>query len=213
MIRFKNSRSRCYVSLPEGEVVKIAVIGLGFYMRRKLLNVHIPDLVHFDERVRQVEILEKEKEKYKSEMRLKSKTFSRKEKVAYMAMESSEEESELETEVDLMLFDAEVVAIFEKERLKKELAHREEQARQKHPIRRVEGQSSSGPQKSTTAPISRSQALDVTHNGGMGVLFEGVILFSRPSQWYPRGRGRRGQQPPKVSSVDKGNGATPSVHS
>ncbi|XP_057756481.1 uncharacterized protein LOC130975758 [Arachis stenosperma] len=34
MIRFKNARSRCYVSLPESEVVKIIVMELGFYMRR-----------------------------------------------------------------------------------------------------------------------------------------------------------------------------------
>ncbi|XP_016173303.1 uncharacterized protein LOC107615783 [Arachis ipaensis] len=32
MIRFKNARSRCYVSLPESEMVKIVVMGLGFYM-------------------------------------------------------------------------------------------------------------------------------------------------------------------------------------
>ncbi|XP_052116406.1 uncharacterized protein LOC127746598 [Arachis duranensis] len=76
MICFKNARSRCYVSLPKSEVVKIAIMGLGFYMRRKLLNVHIPDLAHLAERVRQ-------------------------EKVAYVAMESSHEESNLEAEVDL----------------------------------------------------------------------------------------------------------------
>ncbi|RYR59028.1 hypothetical protein Ahy_A05g024877 [Arachis hypogaea] len=101
MIRFKNSRSRCYVSLPESEVVKIAIMGLGFYMRRKLRNVHIPDLAHLAERVRQVEILKKEKEKYKNERRLKSKHFSRKEKVSYVAMESSYEEFDLDAEVDL----------------------------------------------------------------------------------------------------------------
>ncbi|RYR05337.1 hypothetical protein Ahy_B06g085209 [Arachis hypogaea] len=42
-------------------------MGLGFYMRRKLLNVHISDLAHLAKRVRQVEILKKEKEKYKSD--------------------------------------------------------------------------------------------------------------------------------------------------
>ncbi|XP_020999705.1 uncharacterized protein LOC110281638 [Arachis duranensis] len=51
LIRFKHARSRCYVSLPESEVVKIATMGLGFYMRRKLLNVHIPDLAHLAEKV------------------------------------------------------------------------------------------------------------------------------------------------------------------
>ncbi|RYR31911.1 uncharacterized protein LOC107610525 [Arachis ipaensis] len=44
IIRFKNARNRCYVSVPESEIVKIAIKGLGLYMRRKLLNMHIPDL-------------------------------------------------------------------------------------------------------------------------------------------------------------------------
>ncbi|RYR10616.1 hypothetical protein Ahy_B05g079068 [Arachis hypogaea] len=70
-------------------------------MRRKLLNVHIPDLAHLDERVPQVEIMRKEKEKYKNERKLKSKSFSRKNKVSYVAMESSDEEFDFETEVDL----------------------------------------------------------------------------------------------------------------
>ncbi|RYQ96715.1 hypothetical protein Ahy_B08g092568 [Arachis hypogaea] len=101
MIRFKNARSRCYVALPVSEVVKIAVMRLGFYMRRKLVNVHIPDLAHLAERVRQVELMKKEKEKHRSEQKLKSKSFARKEKVAYVTTESSEEELDLETEVDL----------------------------------------------------------------------------------------------------------------
>ncbi|XP_016192505.1 uncharacterized protein LOC107633383 [Arachis ipaensis] len=100
-IRFKNARSRCYVSLPENEIVKIATMGLGFYMRRKLLNVHIPDLAYLAEKVRQTELMKKEKEKYRSEQRSKSKPFTRKEKVAYVTMESSEEEFDFETEVDL----------------------------------------------------------------------------------------------------------------
>ncbi|XP_016173213.1 uncharacterized protein LOC107615681 [Arachis ipaensis] len=101
LIRFKNARSRCYVSLPENEIVKIATMGLGFYIRRKLLNVHIPDLAHLAEKVQQTELMKKEKEKYRSEQRLKSKPFSRKEKVAYVTMESSEEEFDFETEIDL----------------------------------------------------------------------------------------------------------------
>ncbi|XP_015961045.1 uncharacterized protein LOC107485019 [Arachis duranensis] len=51
LIRFKNARSRCYMTLPENEIVKIATMGLGFYMPRKLLNVHIPDLAHLAEKV------------------------------------------------------------------------------------------------------------------------------------------------------------------
>ncbi|RYR62749.1 hypothetical protein Ahy_A04g020491 [Arachis hypogaea] len=97
----ENARSRCYVSLPESEIVKIVTMGLGFYIRRKLLNVHIPDLAHLAEKVRQTELIKKEKEKYRSEQRSKSKPFTRKEKVAYVTMESSEEELDFETEVDL----------------------------------------------------------------------------------------------------------------
>ncbi|XP_016178270.1 uncharacterized protein LOC107620652 [Arachis ipaensis] len=101
LIRFKNSRSRCYVSLPENEIVKIAIMDLGFYMRRKLLNVYTPDLAHLAEKVRQTELMKREKEKYRSEQRSKSKPFTRKEKVAYVTMKSSEEEFDFETEIDL----------------------------------------------------------------------------------------------------------------
>ncbi|RYQ90185.1 hypothetical protein Ahy_B09g096429 isoform A [Arachis hypogaea] len=51
IIRFKNAHNRCYVSVPESEIVKIAIKGLGLYMRRKLLNMHIPDLAYLAERV------------------------------------------------------------------------------------------------------------------------------------------------------------------
>ncbi|RYR10578.1 hypothetical protein Ahy_B05g079013 [Arachis hypogaea] len=73
----------------------------GFYMRKKLLNVHIPDLAHLVEKVRQTELMKKEKEKYKNEQRSKSKPFTRKENIAYVTMESSEEDFDFKTEVDL----------------------------------------------------------------------------------------------------------------
>ncbi|RYQ90203.1 hypothetical protein Ahy_B09g096438 isoform A [Arachis hypogaea] len=295
------NQSRCCVSLPESEVVKIATMGLGFYMSRKLLNVHIPDLAHLAEKVRQTELMKKEKEKYRSEQRSKSKPLTRKEKVAYVTMESSEEEFDFETKVGLAelkkcppyfilpegrillsvedlkgkryckfhqatshstnscvhfrdliqeaimegqlkfddgkkemnvdvdpfevdasyvepcfgvnmvgmsydfdmalddfesqvrsvyprtrdglldffvqqkikdrdvslcpqcnaVFDAEAAAIFEKERMKNELAHRKEQARQRHPIRRMKGSSSKTPQENVSTPLSRSQAIGV----------------------------------------------------
>ncbi|RYR68506.1 hypothetical protein Ahy_A03g015009 isoform A [Arachis hypogaea] len=101
LIRFKNAKSRCYVTLPKKERVKIATMGLGFYMRRKLLNVHISDLAHLAKKVRQTELMKKEKEKHRTEQRSKSKPFTRKEKVAYVTMESSEEEIDFETEIDL----------------------------------------------------------------------------------------------------------------
>ncbi|RYR15833.1 hypothetical protein Ahy_B04g072776 isoform B [Arachis hypogaea] len=73
MIRFKNAQSRCYVSLPESEVVKMETMGLGFYMRQKLLNVHVLDLDYLAERVHQIELLQKEKEKFKNEKQYKDK--------------------------------------------------------------------------------------------------------------------------------------------
>ncbi|RYR37347.1 hypothetical protein Ahy_A09g042249 [Arachis hypogaea] len=151
------------------EVLARLRVNRGFYMRRKLLNVHIPDLAHLAEKVRQVDLMKKEKDKQRNEQKSKSKPFTRKEKVAYVTMESSEEELDFETEVDWAelkkgppysqvqsvypragdglldfliqkkikdrdislcprcnaVFDAEAAAIFEKERIKKELAHRE----------------------------------------------------------------------------------------
>ncbi|RYR58609.1 hypothetical protein Ahy_A05g024469 [Arachis hypogaea] len=131
-------------------------------MRRKLLNVHIPDLAHLTER---------------------SKPFSQKERVAYVTMELLEEEFDLEVEVDLAelkkgppyikdrdvslcprcnaIFDAEAAAIFEKEMMKKELAHREEHAHQRQPVRRVKAESSRAPQQNAIAPMSRFQAIGV----------------------------------------------------
>ncbi|RYR57699.1 hypothetical protein Ahy_A05g023401 [Arachis hypogaea] len=93
--------TRCYVTLLESEIVKIATMGLGFYMHRKLLSVHIPDLAHLAKKVRQTKLMKKEKENYRSEQKSKSKPFTRKEKVAYVNMESLEEEFDFETEVDL----------------------------------------------------------------------------------------------------------------
>ncbi|RYR77836.1 hypothetical protein Ahy_A01g002491 [Arachis hypogaea] len=69
------------------------------------------------------------------------------------------------------IFNAEAAGIFEKERMKKDLAHREEQASQRQPIRRVKGSSSKNPQHDVTTPLSRSQAIgliiciDATLNG------------------------------------------------
>ncbi|RYR28421.1 hypothetical protein Ahy_B01g052542 [Arachis hypogaea] len=83
------------------QISRIVDYEKGFYMRRKLLNVHIPDLAHLAEKVCQTELMKKEKEKYRSDQRSKSKPFTRKEKVAYVTMESSEEELDFEAKVDL----------------------------------------------------------------------------------------------------------------
>ncbi|RYR72036.1 hypothetical protein Ahy_A02g006233 [Arachis hypogaea] len=77
------------------------IIFRGFYMRRKLLNVHIPDLAHLAERIRQVELMKKKKEKYRNKQKLRCKPFIQKEKVAYVAMDSLEEEFNFEADVDL----------------------------------------------------------------------------------------------------------------
>ncbi|RYR53321.1 hypothetical protein Ahy_A06g028359 [Arachis hypogaea] len=62
-----NVRSRCYFSFSESEVVKIVIMGLEFYMHRKLLNVSILDLVHLVEKVRQTKFMKNEKEKHRNE--------------------------------------------------------------------------------------------------------------------------------------------------
>ncbi|RYQ91745.1 hypothetical protein Ahy_B09g097753 [Arachis hypogaea] len=60
-----------------------------------------------------------------------------------------------------VVFDAEVAAIFKNKKMKKELAHGEEQARQRQPIWRIKGQSSKALQQNVVAPLSRSQAIGV----------------------------------------------------
>ncbi|RYR07455.1 hypothetical protein Ahy_B05g074810 [Arachis hypogaea] len=208
MIRFKTARSRHYVSLPESEVVKIATMGLGFYMRRKLLNVHIPDLAHLAEKVCQTELMKKEKEKYRSEQRSKSKHFIRKEKVAYVTMKSLEEELNFETEQKIedwdislcprcnAVFDAEVAAIFEKERMKKELAHREEQV--SNGFRTVKSSRSGMP------------FIDTIHNGDIEDLLEtNIPIFVVELETCPKRipfptKMEKGKGIAQSSGVDKG---------
>ncbi|RYR15839.1 hypothetical protein Ahy_B04g072778 [Arachis hypogaea] len=236
-------------------------MGFGFYMRRKLLNVHIPDLAHLAEKVRQTELIKKEKEKYRSEQRSKGKPFTRRKKVAYVTMESSEEEFDFKTEVNLAelkkgppyqkikdrnvslcpwcnaVFDAEAAAIFEKERMKKELAHREKQARQRQSIRRVEGSSLKIPQHDVSAPISRSQVMGVQWIRNCQEFQRRDHLYRRNPQWghrapfrnqyafyqsrarsYQRGRGggrsfNRNKKLQIEARKETSKGATPSVHS
>ncbi|RYQ83712.1 hypothetical protein Ahy_B10g102508 [Arachis hypogaea] len=90
------------------------------------------------------------------------------------------------------IFDAESATTFEKQRIRKELAHREEQARQKHPIRRMEGQSSNGSQRNIVATISRSQALGVQWIRNCQEFQNRDAYYKRNPQWGHRGppRGR-----------------------
>ncbi|RYR30985.1 hypothetical protein Ahy_B01g055780 [Arachis hypogaea] len=135
------------------------------------------------------------------------------------------------------VFDAEAVAIFEKERMKKELAHREEQARQRQPIRRVEGSSSKIPQHDVTAPLSRSQAVGVQWIRNCQEFQRRDHLYWRNPQWghrapsrnqyafyrgrargYPRGRGggrsfNRNKKLQMETEKEVSKGATPSVYS
>ncbi|RYR54431.1 hypothetical protein Ahy_A06g029709 [Arachis hypogaea] len=157
MIRFKNSRSRYYVLLPESEVVKIAVMALGFYMRRKLLNVHILDLAHWAEKVRQVELMKKEKDKHRNELKLKTGDGL----LDFLVQQKIKDRDVSLCPRCNAVFDAKAAVIFEKERMKKELAHREEQARQRQPIRCMEGKNSKAPQQNVVAPLSRSQAIGI----------------------------------------------------
>ncbi|RYR34438.1 hypothetical protein Ahy_A10g049310 [Arachis hypogaea] len=104
-------------------------MGLEFYMRRKLLNVHTPDLDHLAEKVRQTELMKKEKEKYRNEQRSKSKPKTGDGLLDFLFQQKIKDRDVSLCPRCNAVFDAEAAAIFEKERMKKELAHREEQAR------------------------------------------------------------------------------------
>ncbi|RYR19629.1 hypothetical protein Ahy_B03g064476 [Arachis hypogaea] len=136
-----------------------------------------------------------------------------------------------------VVFDAEVAAIFEKERMKKELAQREEQARQRQPIRCVEGSSSKISQHDVTAPLSRSQAVGVQWIRNCQEFQRRDHMYRRnpqlghqaPSQnqyafyrgrtrGYPRGRGggrsfNRNKKLQMETGKEVKKGKTPSVHS
>ncbi|RYR50235.1 hypothetical protein Ahy_A07g036843 isoform A [Arachis hypogaea] len=118
-----------------------------------------------------------------------------------------------------VVFDAEAAAIFEKERMKKDLAHREEQAHQRQPIRRIEGQSSKVSQPNVVALLSHSQAIGIPESRcSLSVKF--IVGTSRTSskpisyqcgraRAYPRGRGRRNLNQNKKPQSEKGKGETP----
>ncbi|RYR77514.1 hypothetical protein Ahy_A01g002001 [Arachis hypogaea] len=88
------------------------------------------------------------------------------------------------------VFDAKAAAIFEKERMKKELAHREEQACQRKLIRRVEGSSSKIPQHDVTAHLSRSQAIGIQWIKNCQEFQRRDHLYRRNPQWGHRAPSR-----------------------
>ncbi|RYQ98927.1 hypothetical protein Ahy_B07g086757 [Arachis hypogaea] len=127
------------------------------------------------------------------------------EKVAYVTMGSSEEEIDFGTEVDL----AELKKGPPYERMKKELAHREEQACQRQPIRRVEGSSSKIPLHDVNTPLSRSQAIGVqwvrncqefqrkgSKQGGNSSVHSRIV-FPSDGETYPK-------EIPSPAKMDKG---------
>ncbi|RYR48054.1 hypothetical protein Ahy_A07g034052 [Arachis hypogaea] len=74
--------------------------------------------------------------------------------------------------------------------MKKELAHKEEQARQRQPIRRVEGSGSKIPQHDVTTPLSRSQAIGVQWIRNCQEFQRRDHLYRRNPQWGHRAPSR-----------------------
>ncbi|RYR30167.1 hypothetical protein Ahy_B01g054995 [Arachis hypogaea] len=52
--KFKNMRNRCCTSVPDSKIVKIAINGLEFGIRKKLVNQHYHDMTQLTEYVRQM---------------------------------------------------------------------------------------------------------------------------------------------------------------
>ncbi|RYQ91541.1 hypothetical protein Ahy_B09g097467 [Arachis hypogaea] len=109
--------------------------------------------------------------------------------------------------------------------MKKELAHREEQACQRQPIRRMEGQSSKAPQQNVVTPLSRSQAIGVQWIRNCQKFQNRDALSQQNPQWghpgpprnqypylrgrargYPRGRDRRNLNQNKKPQTDRSKG-------
>jgi hypothetical protein len=59
--RFRKLKSRCPTPIPEVELVKMAVRGLDYQVKKKVLNHHIIDMAQLADRVRRVENLYAEK--------------------------------------------------------------------------------------------------------------------------------------------------------
>ena len=61
LTRFRKFKSRCSVPIPEVELVKMAVKGLDYPVKKKVLDHHIVDMAQLADRVRQIEGLYAEK--------------------------------------------------------------------------------------------------------------------------------------------------------
>src|SRR3954467_6672620 len=82
--RFRLSKSRCFTTVPEHELVKMAAGGLDYSIRKKLDTQYLRDMAQLADRVRQVELLKAEKARA-------NKNF-KKEKVAYIETGDAEGE-------------------------------------------------------------------------------------------------------------------------
>ena len=61
LTRFRKLKSRCPTPVPEIELVKMAVKGLDYQVKKKILDHHIVDMAQLADRVRQIESLYAEK--------------------------------------------------------------------------------------------------------------------------------------------------------
>lgn len=61
--RFKTLKARCFTQVPEHELVKLAVGGLDYFIRKKLDTQYLRDMAQLDDRVRQVNQLKAEEVK------------------------------------------------------------------------------------------------------------------------------------------------------
>jgi hypothetical protein len=84
--RFRLLKARCFTQVPEHELVKMAIGGLDYSVRKKLDTQHLRDMAQLTDRVRRVERLRGEKvrtHKYKRE------------KVAYIDTNESDQEFDI----------------------------------------------------------------------------------------------------------------------
>jgi len=59
--RFRLLKARCFIVVPEHELVEMAASGLDYYVRKKLNTQYLRDMTQLADRVRQVERLKAEK--------------------------------------------------------------------------------------------------------------------------------------------------------
>ncbi|XP_050875522.1 uncharacterized protein LOC127079146 [Lathyrus oleraceus] len=94
--RFRLLKARCFMQVPEHELVKMAAEGLGYSIRKKLDTQYLRDMAQLADRVRQVERLKEEKAR-----------TNKGKKVAYVDFRKDHEDSGHEvpdsddTEIDL----------------------------------------------------------------------------------------------------------------